>query len=284
MYVEISFLNMRFTVHPIFLLLILQLCFSCTGKGNGAKEYLSDADRAYKSGNYPLAKLKIDSIKILYPESFDEIKAGFELMQEVRMAENRRNIVFCDSMLHVNYALLNEMLTKFDFVRDSRYQEFGEYYPKVYPHHSSLQRNGLRSGVREKGVLFIESILSDSSIKHNHIRVTSRDGSFAETLPVTSDGLNYRFNTLDRGYEIVRYSGKDENGVAQFIYTFQDDPVTVQFIGKRTITVPLSEVSRKGIAQSFELSSLLLNIEQLKMEKEKSEVLIRYLESRSDRR
>ncbi len=84
-----------------------------------------------------------------------------------------------------------------------------------------------------------------SGIKHNKIRVTSRDGSFAETLAVTSDGLNYRFNTIDRNYEIVRYSGTDENGVAQFIYTFQDEPLTVHIIGNRTINVTLSNASKK---------------------------------------
>ncbi len=49
------------------------------------------------------------------------------------MSENIRNIVFCDSMLRESYDSLNEMLTKFDYVRDGRYQEFGEYYPKSYP-------------------------------------------------------------------------------------------------------------------------------------------------------
>jgi len=270
----------RFSFQTIIIVLTFLTSISCSGKSRGAKEFFSEAETAYRGGNYSLAKLKIDSIKILFPKAFDEINAGFALMQHVRMAENKRNIVYCDSMLRENYILLNEMFTKFDFVRDDRYQEFGEYYPKVYPHHSSLSRNGLRSGVREKGTLFIESILSGSTIKHNKIRVTSRDGSFAETQAVTSDGLNYRFNTLDKAYEIVRYSGNDENHVAQFIYTFQDDPITVQFIGTRTVTVTLTDDAKKGIGQSFELSTLLLNIEQLKFEKEKSEALIRYLESR----
>lgn len=271
---------MRYHVQIIYLLLVMLFAFTCTRKGRDASVYLSEADAAYQEGNYALAKLKIDSIKILYPKSFDEINAGFALMQHVRMAENRRNIVFCDSMLRENYSQLNEMIAGFDFVRDDRYQEFGEYYPKVYPHRSSLNRNGLRSGVREKGALFIESILAGGTLRHNKIRVTSVDGSFAETLAVTSDGLNYRFSTLDQTYEIVRYTGNDENGVAQFIFTYQDQPVSVHFIGNGTITVALSDAAKKGIAQSYELSALLLLIEQLKFEKEKSEALIRYLESK----
>lgn len=271
---------MRFSEHSIIILLLSLFAASCTGNERGAGQYLAEAQTAYKMGNYSQAKLKIDSIKMLFPTSFDEINAGFALMQEVRMAENKRNIIFCDSMLRENYSQLNEMLTQFDFVRDSRYQEFGEYYPKVYPHQSSLSRNGLRSGVGEKGNLFIESILSGSTINHNKIRVTTAEGNFAETHAVTTDGLNYRFNTLDNSYEIVRYSGNNENGVAQFIHTYQDNPVTVHFIGSRTITISLTDAAKRGIAQSYELSTLLLNIEQLKFEKEKSEALIRYLHNR----
>ena len=87
------------------------------------------------------------------------------------------------------------MLTKFDYIRDDRYQEFGEYFSKAYPHSASLDRDGLRAGVREKGALFIESILGSSSVKHNRVKVTAKDGTFAETGPVTADGMNYRFNT-----------------------------------------------------------------------------------------
>ena len=257
---------MRFLDQIIILMLLAVVLSSCSGRNRSAKNYLSEAETAYLEGNYSLAKLKIDSIKILFPKSFDEINSGFSLMQEVRLSENKRNIQFCDSMLNENYNQLNEMLTKFDFIRDDRYQEFGEYYPKIYPHQASLNHNGLRSGVGEKGSLFIESILSGSSTKHNQIMAVS----------------NYRFSTLEKSYEIVRYSGSDENGLAQYIYSYKDKPITINFKGNRTVTTTLTNNAKQGIAQSFELSNLLLSIEQLKLEKEKSEVLIKYLENRKN--
>lgn len=271
---------MRFSYQATLLFLSSCLLLSCSGKNRGAKQYLSDADKAYKEGNYSLAKLKIDSIKILFPKSFDEIKSGFVLMQEIRMAENRRNVAYCDSVLREKYAELNDMQQRFDYIRDERYQEFGEYYPKASPYKSSLERNGLRSGVGEKGELFIESVFSGGNIKHNKVKVSASNGSYCETLPVTSDGLNYRFKTLNKSYEIVRYTGANENGVAQFIYTFREQPLSVELIGNRTVKINLTDAAKKGICDSFDLSSLILYIEQLKMEKEKSEALIRYLESK----
>ena len=128
---------MRLSVQTTILMLLMLISFSCSGRGRGATKYLTEAEEAYKAGNYSIAKLKIDSIKTLFPKSFDEINAGFHLMQEVRMAENKRNIAFCDSMLRENYNMLNEMLVRFDYVRDDRYQEFGEYHPRhilINPH------------------------------------------------------------------------------------------------------------------------------------------------------
>lgn len=256
------------------------LLISCSGKTRNAKTYIAEAEVALNEGNYPLAKLKIDSIKVLFPKSFDEINKGFELMQQIRMAENRRNIIYCDSMLTVNYELLTNMLNGFTYVRDPQYQEFGDYVPKIYPLNTSFNQNGLRSAVSEKGQMYIESVLAGGSLRHNRIKVAIKDGSFAESLPVTTDGLNYRFSTLNTTYEIVRFSGNDDNGVAKFIYTFKESPITLSFIGNRTTTITLSETAKKAIARSFELSTLLLDIEKLKYEKGRSEALIKYLESK----
>lgn len=254
---------------------------SCSNEKKDANYYLSYAKTAYQEGKFSEAKLKIDSIKILFPKAFNEINEGFGLMQEIRFAENQRNIAYCDSILPLNYSLLKEMLTKFDYERDKQYQEFGNYIPKILPLSRSISgRNTLRSGVGEKGTLYIESILKDAKVQHHQIKVSLPTGEFAESNSVTSDGFNYRFSTLDGSYEIVRYSGKDENGISEFIHTFSDKTVTVNFIGKRNITHQLTKTEKNAISQSYELSRLLTEIEHLKFEKERSEALLRYLQSK----
>jgi len=262
---------------------LIGICISgqaCSNK-NDANYYLNSAKAAYESGSFSEAKLKIDSIKILYPKAFNEITEGFSLMQEIRYAENQRNIAYCDSMLPLNYSLLKEMLTKFDYERDKQYQEFGNYIPKSHSQSKSISGgNTLRSGVGEKGTLYIESVVKEPNVNHHKIKVTLPTGEFAESNSVTSDGLNYRFSTLDVSYEIVRYTGKDENGVSEFIHTFNNNTITVNFIGKRNITHQLTKTEKSAISQSYELSRLLTDIERLKFEKERSEALLRYLQSK----
>ena len=260
------------------LITLLYGIISCNSKSKNAKYYLNMAEKNYASNNYESAKAHIDSIKLLYPKAYTEIKEGFTLLQDVRRAENKRNIVFLDSMMEVNYTKLKEVRSKFDFVRDENYQEFGNYIPKLTPSSKPLEENTLRSRVSEKGVLFLESVLSGSNINHNKIKVSIPDGSYAETQRVTADGLNYKFTTLKRTYEIVRFIGNDENGVSEFIYTFQDSPITLTYMGKSNSTKTLTKTEKVAVSQSYELSSILYEIEDLKYEKGKSEALLRYLD------
>ena len=135
-----------------FVFSLIGILYSCSDKNKNADTYLAEAQTALQQGNYALAKLKIDSIQLLFPKAYDQRKSGIALMREVRMAENKRNITYCDSMLAVHYAQLSDLQQKFDYIRDDRYQEFGEYYPKVYPYRGSLQKSGVRSGVGEKEI------------------------------------------------------------------------------------------------------------------------------------
>ena len=262
----------------LVLVAMMLVATSCKSNTKKAKDYLNIAEQALLENNYEAAKSHIDSIKILFPKSFDEIRAGFDLMQKVRKAENKRNIAFIDSMIEASILKIKEQRTNFNFVRDKNYQEFGNYIPKLTPSSTTLEQNTLRSGVSEKGILYLESVLSGLNLNHSKIKASIPDGSYAESLTVTADGLNYKFKTLNKTYEIVRFFGNDENGVAEFIYTFQDRPITINYIGRKSYSKALSNNEKKAIAQAFEFSKSILEIEKLKYEKGKSEALLRYLE------
>ena len=262
----------------LVLVAIMLVGASCSSNKKKPRDYLSIAEKALQEDNYEVAKSHIDSVKILFPKAFEDIRAGFDLMQKVRKAENKRNIVYIDSMIDVSIEKMKEQEVNFDFVRDENYQEFGNYIPKLTPSSQTLEQHTLRSGVNEKGVLYLESVLSGVNINHSKIKVSIPDGSYAESLTVTADGLNYTFKTLNKTYEIVRFFGNDENGVAEFIYTFEESPITINFIGRRSYSKTLSKTEKRAITQSFELSKTILERENLKFEKGKSEALLRYLE------
>ena len=184
--------------YQLVLIVMMLITASCNNNKKRAKDYLSFAEEALQENNFEVAKSNIDSIKILFPTSFDEISAGFDLMQKVRKAENIRNIAYIDSMIDVTVLKLKEQRSNFNFIRDENYQEFGNYIPKLTPSSNSLEHNTLRSGVSEKGILYLESVLSGLSLNHSKIKLSIPDGSYAESLSVTADGLNYKFKTLNK--------------------------------------------------------------------------------------
>lgn len=269
---------LTFCLASFALFVVADVLTSCSSDTKTAKDYLTIAEKAYLSGNYESAKSNIDSIKIVQPKAFKEIRQGFDLMKNVRKAENERNIIFIDSMLQDNISKLKKLQVNFDFVRDINYQEFGNYIPKLTPISSTMDHDNLRSGVSEKGVLFLESIVSGKRLHHNKIKVSIPDGSYSETQEVTADGLNYNFTTLNKSYEIVRFFGSDENGVAEFIYTFQNQPITLTYMGKSNSSITLPKTSKTAISQSYEMSMILYELEELRYEKGKTEALLRYLE------
>ena len=101
----------------LVLVAMMLMAISCNRNEKKAKDYLDIAEQALQKNNFGVAKSNIDSIKILFPKAFEEIQAGFDLMQEVRKAENRRNIVFIDSMINVSIEKLKEQRTNFKNIR-----------------------------------------------------------------------------------------------------------------------------------------------------------------------
>ncbi len=263
------------------LLMFLIVCFcGCSHSKKKAQQLLTIAEQAIQEGNYPYAKQMIDSIKASYPKAFDERKKGLELTRTIRLLENRRNIAYCDSLIHIKEKEKKELVSDFQYVKEAEYDELGTYYPKNYLPEVSLQQSGLRSGVSEKGMLFIESVWLGAKINHHCIKIITPDAEYAETKSVTDEGLNYSFTTQHNRYEIVRYTKENENGVAAFIYAFNEHPLNLTFIGTKSHSIPLSVAQKKALIKSFELSTLLQEIEKLKFEKEKSETLIKYLEQK----
>jgi len=248
---------------------------SCRDSHKEAKEYLQDIHNLYNAGKYDLAKQRIDSIQVLYPKAFDQIREGLALLQDVRKAQDKNQITFCDSALAVLTVKIDSVKQNFSFEKDKEYEEYGRFVPKYFPA-KSLSGTLLRSGVGEDGYIYIESVYLGSQY-HNMLRIQTKDGTFAETLPVDDDGMNFRFSNLGKQYEIIKFSRADENGLSRFIYANADKPLTVTLKGKNTYSYTLTNNSKRAISDSYQLSLLMLQADSLKNVKEVSLARLEYL-------
>ncbi|MDH6310692.1 hypothetical protein M2451_003541 [Dysgonomonas sp. PFB1-18] len=256
--------------------------FACGAKDDGARLRLDTARHLYEQKKYIEAKEELDSIKILYPKSFDEIRAGLALLDTIRRAENVQIITECDSLITLYNPQLEKAKRQFIYQRNKDYQESGAYVPKETISGEAITATTLRSGVGDDGVLYIESVFVGVQ-KHNKIRVAARDGSFMESLPVNDDGLNYRFSNMDKSYEIIRFAGANENGIGGFIYSHEDKPLTVTLEGQGKYSYILSQTIKSAVSKSFHLSNMMLQLDSLKTAKEKAEYHIYYLDNKKNK-
>lgn len=255
------------------------LVSSCSTKDNGAKDQLAEARRLYAGKEYALAEQMLDSLHKAYPKALEERKIALVLLDSVRRDHQIQIIATYDSLIEKNVPVLEALKKEFVYQRNKEYQDKGFYTPKTTTSSGQIQSTTLRSGVEENGSLFIESVFVGNSKKHNKLKISLKDGSFAETKTVNDDGLNYRFNTGERQYEVIRFTGADENGVARFISDNAKQPLTLHLEGQAKYSYTLNQQQKTAIAKSLELSTLITQIDSINNEKEKAKIHILYLDN-----
>ncbi|WP_108823090.1 hypothetical protein [Dysgonomonas sp. Marseille-P4361] len=254
----------------VFLTLFVVFSCACGSKDEGAKLHLEAARNFYQQGKFDLAKQEIDSINLLYTKAIEERKASLALLDSVRRGENDYTIEICDSLITLYTPEVEKYKKDFVFLQNKEYQETGTFVPKTIASGGAITGTTLRSGVGEDGVLYLESVFVGGQ-KHNQIKVSAKDGTFVQSLPVTDEGLLYRFSNMGKSYEVIRFQGAHENGIAKFIYANKDNPLTIALEGKNKYTYTLSQTLKSAVSKSYQLSVMMLQLDSLKTEKEKAE-------------
>ena len=77
------------------------------------------------------------------------------------------------------------------------------------------------AGSTKKGEIYLASVFyGGAPINHTGIKVSTKDGQFAETAAIPYDGgVNYRFKDLGKTTEVVTYKGEKGLDAAKFIST-----------------------------------------------------------------
>lgn len=252
---------------------------SCKEKRNEeAIKYLTDTKSLYEKGAYSEALARIDSIQILYPKAFPEIKEGLALKQIVRKAFDTKQIAYCDSLIAACQPKIDSIKKLFVYKKDKE-DVSGVFIPKTVSS-NILASTMLRAGVQEEGPMYIESVYIGGQY-HNAILVKAKDGASAETKPIDDEGFNFRFSHMGKQYEVIKATQFHDNGLAAFIVANSSQPLTVTLKGKNTMSFALSNVYKKAITDSHNLSQLLLLQDSLTTAKDKATLRIKYVDEQA---
>lgn len=254
----------------------------CNQTGKEAQARLEKAKTMYRQNEFAAAKSELDSIRILYPKEFKILKEGLTLMRQVELKEAERNIVFCDSLLPLKEAEALEMEKNFALEKDTAYNEIGNFVWKQQTIERNIQRCYIRSGVNEKGEIYLASVyFGGRPIDHTGIKLSTANGEYAETPAIPYDGgLNYHFKDLGNTTEVVTYQGEKCENAVKFIYANPKERIKVEYTGGKPYIIYLADADKKAIAATFDLAVVLSDIEKMKKEKEKATKRIAYLKGK----
>lgn len=255
---------------------------ACNNAEKKARTRLNNAKSMYERNELFAAKNEIDSIRTLYPKEFDVLKEGLSLMREIELKESERNIAFCDSLIPIKMEEAETLKKGFVFEKDSAYDDIGNYVWKQQTIERNVQRCYIRSHVNEKGELFLASVYyGNAPVNHTGLKVSSKDGQYAETASIPYDGgVNYRFQDLGKTTEVVTYKGEKGIEAAKFIATNIKERIKAEYTGGKPYTIYIADGDKKAIAATFDLATVLSDLDNLQKEKEKATKRIAYLQSK----
>ncbi len=241
------------------------LLLSCGGEDKKARIYYDAAEQAFANKEYSRAKILLDSVKISYPKAFETRKAGIQLLQRIELQEQQEVLAYLDSLLAVKKDELEAVKGKFIFEKEEEYQDIGNY---IYPSQTiekNLHRCYLRGMVNERGAMTLTSIYCGGHHIHHHaIKVSTKDGSFAET-PFTRE----TYETTDLGEKIEKadYKMGEDGTVIGFIHINKEENIKVEYIGERKFVTNMLPTDRIAISELYELSGILTSITNIENER-----------------
>ncbi len=263
----------------LYLAFLFAVTVSCHNDSKLAENLLNEALIYYNSHEYANTKLYLDSLKATFPHEATIQKERLQLMRQIELKEQIRNLNYCDSMLVVCGLKADSLKNNFLFEKDENYDEIGKYLLKQQKTENNIQKTYIRSYTNECGEMFLESVYYGSSpVNHTKIKVFLPNKEYTETESVPRDGgLNYTFRDLGAVTEIVTYKKEKDGGVIQFICNNYEEKLQAEYIGNKTYTIVLTSIEKRAVVEVNELAIVLSDINRLKQEIQKTQSRIEYL-------
>ncbi|MDR1203044.1 MAG: hypothetical protein LBL58_15635 [Tannerellaceae bacterium] len=268
----------RLTIYIIGAILLFA---GCNNKEKEARARYEKAATFYKQNDLFAAKNEIDSIRLYYPKEVKVMKDAIELKRLVELKEADRNIAYCDSLLPIRQKEVGELNKNFILEKDTFYQDIGNYVWKQQTIERNVERSYIRCKVSEDGVMSLESVyFGNHSLNHTGIKV-STNGIFAETASIPYDGgLNYRFQDLGNTTEVVTYKGENGVDAVKFIYANAGERIKVEYTGGKAYTTYMADADKKALVATYDLATVLTDIDTLIRERDKAIRRKAYLEGK----
>ena len=243
-----------------------------------AKPYLTRAQQSYANKQYALAKLQLDSIKLLYPKAFDTRKQAQDLLIEVELSEAHTSKHYTDSLLAENTARATTLAAALYLDKDVKYQDSGNYYAAQHRAEKNASKSYLRPQASEKdGTFTITAFYRGKPLGAHSLRFTASDESYVELKPTAEP---YIMSDATGRTERTDFAATPD--VAHFVAQHPSAKVTL--IGKDgKAQIPFTKNDAQALIQVGELSAALQAVTELQTHQQEVIRRINFYEQRQSK-
>lgn len=244
-----------------------------------AQKLLNTAKYAVEGRDYNLAKLKVDSIDLLYPNEIEMIAEGKRLLLNIELVEQKQSLAYYDTLMDKRQDSF-EALKKSFVYKAGKFEGYaGTYIHKRQQVKNSHDRSYIRAYLDEKGEFYISSRFHGKGhIHHNRIKVYN-EGLFAETKAIDENSFDNRsFDDGEDYWETVNYRNGTDNGVVSFIVNNYDARLKVQFKGKQHHYIVMEQFDKEAIRDAYNLSLVIKELADLTSKRTETEQRIAQIE------
>ena len=241
-----------------------------------AQPYLNRAKQSYENQQYALAKLQLDSIKLLYPKAFETRAQANDLLIEVELSEARTSKYYTDSLLAENTVRAASLATALYLDKDAKYQDYGTYYAAQHRTEKNVGKSYLRPQASEQnGAFTITAYYRGKPMGAHTLRFTAPDGSYVELQPTAEP---YVMSDASGRTERTDFAATPD--VAHFVAQHPSAKVTL--IGKDgKAQISFTKNDAQALAQVANLAATLQASSVLKAQQQELARRITFYEERS---
>jgi len=264
-----------------FLTILLSSCNTRKVEEQNADLMLNKIEQLINENAFNAAKIKIDSIHLLYPMLVDKRKIAAAFSDTITRRESARTLSYCDSILPLKVLEADSIKRNFKFEKDTIYQEFGNYIYKTQRIEDNTNRNYLKAYVNENAEFFLVSNYCGTKIEHTSVEVSVND-MFASTDTIEITNAAYHsFTDAGTRWETITFKNEEGNRIAAFIAQYQAMPIKVMLHGNKTINYYLPATDKKAILETYNLWVVKKDVVQLQKEIKKAKFKIQKIKSRA---
>lgn len=242
---------------------------SCGGKkqdSSGAENLYNEANGLYEQGKYSESMILIDSLNKTYPTELDILKKGLHLRTLNTEKITINEIISVDSLYKAAESTVNELKSNFVFVKTKDMVE-GYTINRKAANNPLINRTGISIRISENDSLYILSLVNGKNIGHNQISISGPTGSVSSNVVAYNGSTNYHFKDGTVNNEMVTFRGSKVDSLANYVTENLNSNLKLNFIGKSTFSIPLSQPEKEIISQTERYSSALLELKKADMQK-----------------